>query len=105
MRFHNVCPTYAAAIALGTVYAYFYLPETRGKTLKEIEDSFRGDNNQVTGGGQASEKLMPGSENFELFRSDGQAARRDSAAGKVMIGPSSIREGKLLGTKFPDGLT
>ena len=49
--FHNVCTTYAAVIAIGTVFAYFYVPETRGKTQKEIEDFFRGDNEQVTGGG------------------------------------------------------
>lgn len=93
--FHNVCTVYAVAIAIGTVFAYFFLPETRGKTLKEIADFFRGDNDKVTGGGQATEKLMPGSEKFELFRSDGQAVDRDSTAGKVMLGPRTIQEGKL----------
>jgi hypothetical protein len=81
---------YTAVIAIGTVFAYFYLPETRGKTLKEIEDFFRGDNDKVTGGGQVNEKLMPGSEEFELFRCDGQAADRDSTAGKVTLGPRTV---------------
>jgi hypothetical protein len=103
--FHNVCTMYTAVIAIGTVFAYFYLPETRGKTLKEIEDFFRGHKDKVTGGGQATEKLIPGSEKFELFKSDGEAAGRDSTVGKVTIGSRSVQEGKLLGTKFVDGLT
>jgi hypothetical protein len=74
------------------VFAYFYVPETRGKTQKEIEDFFRGDNDKVTGGGQATEELIPASENFELLRSDGQAAGRDSAAGKVTLGPRSVED-------------
>jgi MFS family permease len=61
--FHNVCTMYAAVIAIGTVFVYFYLPETRGKTLKEIEDFFRGDKDQVTGSDQRTEELMPGPEN------------------------------------------
>jgi len=81
--FHNVCTMYTAVIAIGTVFVYLYLPETRGKTLKEIEDFFRGDNNKVKGGGQATEELIPGSENFELFSSDGQPAGRDGTDGKV----------------------
>ena len=93
--FHNVCTTYAAVVAIGTVFAYFFLPETRGKTVKEIADFFRGEKDKVTGGGQATEKLMPGSEKFELFRSDGQAAGRDSTAGKVKLGPRTIQEEKL----------
>lgn len=95
MGFHNVCTTYAAAIAIGTVFAYFFLPETRGKTLKEIEAFFRGDNDKVTGDGQATEKLMPGSEKFEVVRSDGQAEGGDSTAGKVTLGPRTLEEGKL----------
>jgi len=69
------------------------VPETRGKTLKEIEDFFRGDNDKVTGGGQATEKLMPGSEKFELFGCEGQDAGRDITAGKVMLGSRTIEEG------------
>jgi len=91
--FHNVLTTYTAVIAIGTVFAYFYVPETRGKTLKEIEDFFRGDNDKVTGGGQATEKLMPGSEKFELFGCEGQDAGRDITAGKVMLGSRTIEEG------------
>ena len=103
--FHNVCTMYTAVIAIGTVFVYLYLPETRGKTLKEIEDFFRGDNDKVTGGVQATEELMPGSENFELFRSDGQASGTDSTDGKGTLGPRTVQEGNLLGTKFVDGLT
>jgi hypothetical protein len=103
--FHNVCTMYTAVIAIGTVFVYFYLPETRGKTLKEIEDFFRGDNDKVRGGGQATEELMPGSENFELFRSDGQASGTDSTAGKLPLEPRTTQERKLLGTNFVDGLT
>jgi hypothetical protein len=100
--FHNVCTTYTAVVAIGTVFAYFYLPETRGKTLKEIEDFFRGDNDRVTGDGAATEKLMPGCDKFELIRSDGQAAGRDSTrsdgqaagrdstTGKVTLEPWTI---------------
>jgi hypothetical protein len=103
--FHNLCTMYTAFIAIGTVFAHFYVPETRGKTLKEIEDFFRGNNDKVTGDGQATEKLMSGSENFELLRSDGQAAGRESTAGKVTLGPRTVQEGKLLGTNCVDGLT
>jgi len=103
--FHNVCTMYTAVIAIGTVFVYLYLPETRGKTLKEIEDFFRGDNDKVTGGGQATEELIPGSEEFESFRSDGQASATDSTAGKVPLGPRTTQERKLLGTNFVDGLT
>ena len=103
--FHNVFTTYAAVIAIGTVFAYFYVPETRGKTQKEIEDFFRGDNVKVTVVGQVTEELIPASENFELLRSDGQAAGRNSSAGKVTLGPRTVEGGKLLGTNFVDGLT
>jgi hypothetical protein len=65
--FHNVLTTYTAVIAIGTVFAYIYVPETRGKSLKEIEDFFRGINDKITGGGQTTDKLLPGSEKFELF--------------------------------------
>ena len=81
IEFHNICTIYAATVAIGTVFTYFYLPETHGKTLKEIESFFRGDDNKVIGDGQTTEMLMPGSEKFELFRSDGQAASGDSTAG------------------------
>jgi hypothetical protein len=64
--FHNVCMTYTSVIVIGTVFTYFYVPETRGKTLKEIEDFFKGGDDKVTVGGQAAEKLMSGSEKFEL---------------------------------------
>jgi hypothetical protein len=103
--FHNVCTMYTAVIAIGTVFAYFYLPETRGKTLKEIEDFFRGDKDKVTGGSQATEELMPGSEKFELLKSDGEAAGRGSTDGKATIGSTTVQEVNLLGTKFVDGLT
>jgi hypothetical protein len=83
---------YTAVIAIGTVFAYFYLPETRGKTLKEIEDFFRGDNDRVKGYGQATEKLMLESENFELIRNVGQAADRDSTTGKVTLEPRTVQE-------------
>jgi hypothetical protein len=88
--FHNVCTTFTAVTAIATVFLYFCLPETRGKTLKEIEDSFRGDNDRVTGGGQSPVKLMPGFEKFELFRCDGQVADRDSTAGIVTLGPRTV---------------
>jgi hypothetical protein len=103
--FHEVCTTYTAVIVIGTVFAYFYLPETHGKTLQEIEDFFRGDNDKVTDDGQATEKRMHGSEKFELFGSDGQAAGRGSTAGKVMLGPRTRQEGKLLGKNPADGVT
>lgn len=93
--FHNVCTTYAATTAIGTVFFYFFLPETRGKTLQEISNFFRGDNDKVTVGGQATEKLMPGSEKFELFSNDEQTAGRDSTADKLTLGPRTIQEGKL----------
>ena len=89
--FHNVCTMYAAVIAIGTVFVYFYVPETRGKTLKEIEDFFRGDSHKVTGGIQATEMLMPASGKFEQFSSDGQAAGRGSTTGKVTPGPRTVQ--------------
>jgi hypothetical protein len=102
---HNVFTTYTAVIAIGTVFAYFYVPETRGKTLKEIEDFFRGDNDKVTVGGQAAEKLMPGFETFELFECEGQDAGKDITAGNVMHGSRTVQEGEMLGTNLVDGLT
>jgi MFS family permease len=89
---HNVFTTYTAVVAIGTVFVYFFVPETGGKTLNEIEDFFRGDNDKVTGGGEASEKLMPGSENFELFGCERQDAGRDITAGKGMLVSRCIQE-------------
>jgi MFS family permease len=85
MGFHNVCITYTAVIAIGTVFTYFYVPETHNKTLKEIEDFFKGRDEKVTVGGQAAEELKPGSEMVELLSSDGKAADEDSMARKVML--------------------
>ena len=99
---HNVFTMYALTIAIGTVFTYFYLPETHGKTLKEIEDFFRGDD-KVKGGGEAAEELMPMSENVEFFRSSGKAAGGDKTAGKVIIGPRILEEGKVLGPNVVKG--
>jgi hypothetical protein len=103
--FHNVCITYAAVIVIGTVFTYFYVPETHNKTLKEIEVFFKSGDDKVTVGGQVAEELMPGSETFELLRSDGQAASEDSTAGKVMLGPRTTQETKQFGTNRVDDLT
>jgi hypothetical protein len=103
--FHNVCITYTAIIVIGTVFTYFYVPETHNKTLKEIEDFFKSGDDKVTISGHVAEKLMPGSETFELLRSDGQAAGEDSTPGKVMLGPRTTQETKQLGTNFVNGLT
>jgi MFS family permease len=103
--FHNVCTTYTAVIVIGTVFTYFYVPETHNKSLKEIEDFFRGGEDIVTVGCQAAEKLMPGSEVVELFRSDEKSAEEEGTAGKVLLGPRTIQESKQLGTNLTDGLT
>jgi MFS family permease len=41
MGYHNVFTLYTAVITIGTVTMYFCLPETYGRTLPEIEESFR----------------------------------------------------------------
>jgi hypothetical protein len=103
--FHNVCITYTAVIVIGTVFTYFYVPETHNKTLDEIEDFFRGGEDKVIVRSQAAEKLMPVSETVELFRSDEKPAEGDSTAGKVMLGPRTIHDTKQLVTNLMDGLT
>ncbi|KDR07366.1 Solute carrier family 2, facilitated glucose transporter member 8 [Zootermopsis nevadensis] len=57
MGFHNVFTFYTAVIATGTVTMYFYLPETHGKTLEEIEQCFRG-GDRPAGGDKAAEQLV-----------------------------------------------
>ncbi|XP_069699261.1 facilitated trehalose transporter Tret1-like isoform X2 [Periplaneta americana] len=42
LGFHNVFVFYFIMAAAGTVMLYFFLPETHGKTLDEIEQGFRG---------------------------------------------------------------
>jgi hypothetical protein len=41
MGYHNVFTFYSGMVAIGTVFMYFFLPETYGKTLEEIEEFFR----------------------------------------------------------------
>ncbi|KAJ4427054.1 hypothetical protein ANN_26853 [Periplaneta americana] len=41
MRYHNVFILYAVISVIGTIVMYFYLPETQGKTLAEIEQYFK----------------------------------------------------------------
>jgi hypothetical protein len=105
MGFHNVCITYTTVIAIGTVFTYFYVPETRNKTLKEIENFFKGGDYKVIVGGQVAEELLTGSESFELVRSDGQAAGEDSTAGKVMFEPRTEQETKQLCANLVNGST
>jgi hypothetical protein len=113
--YHNVFTVYAATAAIGTVFIYLYLPETHGKTLKEIEDFFRG-NRKVTHGGEAAEKLMPGSEkfervnnlkteNFDFVRSSGKVADGEETAVKVTPGLRTLEEGRVWGPNVVSGCT
>ncbi|CAK1593807.1 unnamed protein product [Parnassius mnemosyne] len=43
MKLWGAFATYSGFGFLGTVYLYFYLPETEGKSLQEIEDFYNTD--------------------------------------------------------------
>jgi hypothetical protein len=87
MGYHNVFTLYTAVIAIGTVIMYFYLPETHGKTLEEIEEFFRSGGTPA-GGDKAAERLMVRPLNpEETITSGGTPACGDKAAEKLMLGP------------------
>lgn len=44
MNFHPL-----SFVSLGTIFFYFFLPETKGKTLQEIEDYFSGRTTKIGG--------------------------------------------------------
>jgi hypothetical protein len=48
---------YGSISLLGTIFFYLYLPETKGRTLQEIEDYFSGRTNTLKNKGT---KTLPG---------------------------------------------
>jgi len=99
MGFHNVFTFYAAAIAIGTIIMYFWLPETRGKTLKEIEEFFRSGGKAAVRD-KAREIMMPelaelentSVENERLSMRGCRAANGEKATEKLISGPQCPEE-------------
>lgn len=48
MSFHGIFWLYAAVSLFGTVFVFLFLPETKGKNLKEIEEHFSGKGKQTS---------------------------------------------------------
>jgi hypothetical protein len=51
--YHSVFTFCTAMVAIGTVFMYFFLPETYGMTLEEIEGLFRSGDKPAGGGKEA----------------------------------------------------
>jgi len=99
MGFHNVFTFYAAAIAIGTIIMYFWLPETRGKTLEEIEEFFRSGGKAAVRD-KAREIMMPelaelentSVENGRLSMRGCRDTNADKATEKLISGPQCPEE-------------
>ncbi|XP_023701748.1 facilitated trehalose transporter Tret1-2 homolog isoform X3 [Cryptotermes secundus] len=86
MGYHNVFTLYTAVVAIGTVTMYFFLPETHGKSLQEIEEFFRS-RRKAADGDKAAKKLMAVSEGLPFSRSNRVAAGGDKTAACLLPGP------------------
>jgi MFS family permease len=102
MGFHNVFTFYAATIAIGTIIMYFWLPETRGKTLEEIEEFFRSGGKAAVRD-KAREIMMPelaelentSVENERLSMRGCRAANGEKATEKPISGPQCPEESMM----------